>query len=139
MYSFLNMNMLLENAILQTLAYSDIFDYPLTVDELHRFLVVSASRSEIEQCAARMAGVSFKTGYYFLASRDEIVELRLRREALSRKVFNRATIYGRILGALPFVRMVTLTGSLAMLNLSKNPDMDYMIVAKHGRVWLARA
>jgi hypothetical protein len=86
-----------------------------------------------------MAGVSLKTGYYFLASRDEIVELRMRREAASRKVFNLAMAYGRILGALPFVRMVALTGSLAMLNLSKNPDMDYMIVAKHGRVWTARA
>jgi hypothetical protein len=34
---------------------------------------------------------------------------------------------------------VALTGSLAMLNLSKNPDMDYMLVTTHGRVWTARA
>jgi hypothetical protein len=47
--------------------------------------------------------------------------------------------YGRILGALPFVRMVALTGSLALLNLSKNPDMDFMLVTRHGRVWTARA
>ncbi len=131
--------MLLENAILQTLAYSDIFDYPLTADELHRFLVASAARHDIEQCAVMMKNVSFKDGYYFLASRDEIVELRRRREAVSRKIFKRAMFYGRILGALPFVRMVALTGSLAMLNLSKNPDMDYMLVTKHGRVWTARA
>ena len=137
--SIVYFNMLLENAILQTLAYSDIFDYPLTADELHRFLVVSASRHDIEQCAAMMKDVFLKDGYYFLASRDEIVELRKRREAVSRKIFKRAMFYGRILGALPFVRMVALTGSLAMLNLSKNPDMDYMLVTKHGRVWTARA
>jgi hypothetical protein len=35
--------------------------------------------------------------------------------------------------------MVALTGSLAMLNLSKNPDMDFMLITAHGRVWTARA
>ncbi len=130
--------MLLENAILQTLAYSDIFDYPLTSCELHRFLVVPSSIQDVEQCAAGMNGVSFKDGYFYLDDRSEIVELRKGREAVSRKVYKRAMFYGRILGVLPFVRMVALTGSLAMLNLSKNPDMDFMLVAKRGRVWTAR-
>ncbi len=137
--SIVSFHMSLENAILQTLAYSDIFDYPLTIDELHRFLGAPSSMDDVEQCAAMMKDISFKDGYYFLAGRDEIVELRQSREAVSRKVFERAMFYGRILGALPFVRMVALTGSLAMLNLSKNPDMDFMLVAKHGRVWTARA
>lgn len=137
--SIVYFTMSLEKAILQTLAYSDIFDYPLTVDELHRFLVVPSSRDDVEQCAVMMDKVSFKDGYYYLTSRDEIVELRRNREIASRTVFNRAMFYGRILGALPFVRMVALTGSLAMLNLSKNPDMDFMLVAKNGRVWTARA
>jgi hypothetical protein len=86
-----------------------------------------------------MKNIDFKDGYYYLKGRTEIVDLRKRREAASRKVFKRAMFYGRILGALPFVRMVALTGSLAMLNLSKNPDMDFMLVAKMGRVWTARA
>jgi hypothetical protein len=137
--SIVYFNMSLENAILQTLAYSDIFDYPLTADELHRFLVLFASEHDIEQCAAKIKDVSLKDRYYFLAGRDEIVELRKRREAVSRKILKRAMFYGRILGALPFVRMVALTGSLAMLNLSKNPDMDFMLVTKHRRVWTARA
>ena len=132
-------HMPLQNAIIETLAYSDIFDYPLKVDELRRFLVISASLHEVEQSAAEMKDISFRDGYYYLAGRDEIVELRKHREAASQKTFKRAMFYGRILGALPFVRMVALTGSLAMLNLSKNPDMDFMLVAKHGRVWTARA
>ena len=137
--SIVSVHMPLDTAIIETLAYSDIFDYPLTADELHRFLVMSAERRDVEQCAARVKNISFKDGYFYLAGRDEIVGLRKRREITSRKIYKRAMFYGRVLGVLPFVRMVALTGSLAMLNLSKNPDMDFMLVTKHGRVWTARA
>lgn len=129
----------LESAILETLAYSDVFDYPLIIDELHRFLTVSATLEEVRNCVIDMRQVSSANGYYFLAGRSEIVNIRIQREGNSRKAFRRAMFYGCILGELPFIRMVALTGSLAMLNLSKNKDMDYMLVAKPGRVWTARA
>ena len=129
----------LEHAILAALAYSDIFDHPLTMDELHKFLVVPVTKDEITACISNLKTVRVKDGYYFLADRPEVVEIRKAREVNSRKAFKRAMFYGRILGSLPFIRMVALTGSLAMLNLSKNRDMDFMLVAKPGHVWTARA
>ena len=129
----------LKQAILETLAYSDVFDHPLTLDDLHKFLVAPASRAEIETRLSGMNDVSCREGYYFLSHQVDIIEVRKQREANSRKAFDRAIFYGRILGRLPFIRMVALTGSLAMLNLSKNRDMDFMIVAKPGHVWTARA
>ena len=129
----------LEHAILAALAYSDIFDHPLTLDELHRFLIVPAAKEEITACISSMTNVRFKDGYYFLADRPEIVVIRQVREVNSYKAYKRAMFYGRIIGSLPFIRMVALTGSLAMLNLSKNHDMDFMLVAKPGHVWTARA
>ena len=129
----------LERAIIETLAYSDIFDQPLTLDELHCYLVAPASRDEINECVINMKEIACKEGYYFLADHPEIVDIRKQREENSRKVFERAMFYGRILGRLPFIRMAALTGSLAVLNLSKNIDMDFMLVAKPGRVWIARA
>jgi hypothetical protein len=129
----------LERAILETLAYSDIFEHPLTIDELHRFLTTSATKAEVQECVVDMKDVLSEHGYYFLSNRNEIVDIRRQREANSRKAYRRAIFYGHILGRLPFIRMVALTGSLAMLNLSKDRDMDYMLVAKPGRVWTARA
>ncbi len=132
-------NSQLENAILETLAYSDVFDYPLTLDELHRFLTTPATMAEIQKCMLGMKNIAFANGYYFLAGRSEIVDIRKQREGNSRKAYHRAMFYGRILGSLPFIRMVALTGSLAMLNLSQHRDMDYLLVAKPNRVWTARA
>ncbi|NOT03939.1 MAG: hypothetical protein HOP27_05000 [Anaerolineales bacterium] len=130
---------LLKPAVLKTLVYSDIFDYPLRLDELHRYLTISASVEELTEYLDRADCVESRDGYYFLAGRSELVDIRKQRETVSRKAFIRAMFYGRILGSLPFVRMVALTGSLAMLNLSKNPDMDFMLVTAHGHVWTARA
>ena len=47
--------------------------------------------------------------------------------------------YGCMLGALPFIRMVALTGSLAVMNSAKVSDFDYMLVTTPNRVWTARA
>ncbi|MBI5934885.1 MAG: hypothetical protein HY867_14365 [Chloroflexi bacterium] len=130
----------LDVAILEALAYSDIFDYPLSLDELHRYLPVPASRADLAPALANLRGrVAERDGYYFLSNRDEIVDIRQARAAASAKPFARAMQIGRILGRLPFVRMVGLTGSLATLNLSKNPDLDFMLVASRERVWTARA
>jgi len=129
----------LQQAVLETLAYSDVFDYPLTFDELHRYLIASAPRADLAACLSDMSLVSTENGFYFLADRRETVRTRMNREQASRAAFQRACRYGAILGSLPFVRMVTLTGSLAMLNLSRDADMDYMLVTQRGRLWLARA
>lgn len=129
----------LQKAILETLAYSDVFDYPLTFDELHRYLTISAPRADLAACLDQMNLVATESGFYFLADRHSTVCTRIDREQTSRMAFQRARRYGAMLGSLPFVRMVTLTGSLAMLNLSRDADMDYMLVTQPGRLWLARA
>jgi hypothetical protein len=135
-----NKTVSIQDAVLQTLAYSDVFDYPLHLDELHRYLPVSISMVDLKLALeSRDNCIGSKSGYYFLAGREALVELRRQRNAASQRAFARATLYGRILGGLPFIRMVGLTGSLAVLNCDETADLDYMLVAAHGRVWTARA
>lgn len=130
----------LTQAILHTVTYSDIFDYPLTAREIHRYLTgVKASLEEVVWAVGE-EGVVTRTGDYFtLPGREKIVNIRMRREAHSRELMSRAIQYGRMLGTLPYVRMVALTGSLAVMNISENHDFDYMLVTQPGRLWMARA
>jgi len=134
-----NFSSSLKRAILETLAYSDVFDYPLTLDELHRYLTYPATKEEVINCLNTSLSVSPNSNFYFLPKRDALVDIRREREALSLPAFRRAILYGRILGMFPFVRMVSMTGSLAVLNLSKDADMDYMLITQLSRLWLARA
>lgn len=130
----------LGHGILEALAYSDVFEYPLRLEELHRYLPVRADVEELQAALESASNLIQSTeGYYFLAGRAGIVEIRKRREERSRKLLPRALKYGHILGSLPFARMAALTGSLAVMNVSEDADFDYMLVAAAGRVWTARA
>jgi hypothetical protein len=127
-------------AVLCTVAYADIFDYPLTLHEIHRYL--TGLSAPVEAVNDVLEGDRFfvRIGDFFtLPGREEIVSIRVQRETRSRKLMPRAIQYGRILGALPYIRMVALTGSLAVLNVSSIVDFDYMLITASGRLWTARA
>jgi len=130
----------ISQAIFDTLLYSDVFDFPLTAREIHLYLSGSAATYE-EVCLALSSDARFfRVGDYFtLSGREKIVEIREKRELRSRKLLPHALAYGRFIGSLPFIRMVALTGSLAVRNVSKEADFDYMLVTLPGRLWTARA
>ena len=130
----------ISRAVLQTVAYSDIFDYPLTAHEIHRYLTgLETSLEEVVRALGKDSFVTRTDDYFTLPGREEIVALRRQREEHSRELLPRALHYGRMLGNLPYIRMVALTGSLSVMNVSENKDFDYMLVTVQGRVWTARA
>ncbi len=130
----------ISHAVLQTLLYSDVFDYPLTVDEVHRYLSDrAATYEEVVQTLNGDSRIIRKDNYYALTGRDEIVAIRKQRQTRSKKLMPFALLYGRMVGSFPFVRMVALTGSLAVMNSTKDADLDYMVITHPGRLWTARA
>jgi len=131
----------LERAIVQTVAYADVFDYPLTADEIHRYLIgVPAGRGSIRGLlGARVPDGLSRSGRYFtLAGREASVETRKRRMTEAAEYWRKAVHYGRRMSHLPFVRMVAVTGALAMDN-NADGDIDYLIITEPGRLWLCRA
>jgi hypothetical protein len=130
-------------SVLATLIYADLFDFPLTLDEIVRYQIgTTYSRQEIAQCVAEDPGVAPITGhdgrFYYLRGREQVCVLRDVRWRRSRRVWRRARKYIRWTARLPFVRMVAVTGALSMNNLGARPDIDLLVVARAGRVWLCR-
>ena len=134
-----------DDAILHTLVYADLFDYPLTDEEIHRYLTgYPASLSLVKEHLRRNGQSSQQwaaaSRFWFLAGREHLVDLRRQRETFSQALWAKTRRFGRLIAALPFVRMVSVTGSLAMHNVT-NPqdDVDLLIVTAEDRVWLGRA
>lgn len=134
----------LERAIVRTLAYADVFDYPMTVPELHRYLIgVQTTRPQLEtalrQGGDRPRGWRVRGSYLTLPGRESVVHTRLRRTRASARLWRKARRYGQRIASLPFVRMVAVTGALAMDNADPGEDIDYLVLTRQGRVWLCRA
>ncbi len=74
-----------------------------------------------------------------MTDRENLAALRQARAAPAARLWQDARKYGNLIAHLPFVRMVAVTGALAMDNVEADDDIDYLIVTAPGRVWLARA
>ncbi|MCB9436239.1 MAG: hypothetical protein H6673_04500 [Anaerolineales bacterium] len=139
----------LERAIVRTLFYGDVFSFPMTAAEIHYYLIeVRATAAEVQQTLAQPSPdlaqwlIREQVGSltcYAIVGRGSIFEARRQREVASQHLWRQARRYGVWLGYLPFVQMVALTGALAVRNAgSTDDDLDYLLVVREGRVWLAR-
>jgi hypothetical protein len=136
----------LEIAILRTVLYADVFNFPMTAAEIQHFLIsdrpttcAQIERALQDSSLLRQHLIQSR-GYVALAGRSELIDERIQREQASDYLWPLAMRYGTWLGCLPFVRMVALTGALAMRNAAaRTDDLDYLIVTAPHRVWLARA
>ncbi len=136
----------LEAAILRTVLYADVFNFPLKLEEIHHFLISNESVSITEIAQSLKQSVRLKQklqiigDYVVYGGHTELIQIREKREAASQQLWPQALYWGRWLAALPFVRMVALTGALAVRNAADDDDdLDYMLVTSPHRVWLARA
>lgn len=117
---------------LATLSYHDIFDYPLTKQDLHKW-----------QCKHRFSyskklQASSNKKYYFLKGRERIVSQRIKREKYSQSKLKIAHKAAKILGKIPTIKMIGITGSVAMLNAKKGSDIDLLIVTGKDWLWTTR-
>lgn len=132
----------LNSAILRTVAYADVFDYSLTVGEIQRYLI--ERRADLPEVEASLDGLTSgrlvrSGGYYTLPGREQLVPLRRERGWVAVRLWPKALRYGRAIAGLPYVRMVALTGALAVDNVVSGADLDFLVVTAPGRLWLCRA
>ncbi len=133
-----------DEAILRTLLYADVFDYPLTPAEIHHYLIATPATPESVQSALDGSPwlarhVTRVNGYVTVRDREANCSVRDERRRQSARLWPVARRWGYLIGCLPFVRMVAVTGALAVDNAPAGDDIDYLIVTAPGRAWLTRA
>jgi hypothetical protein len=129
-----------ERAILRTVVYSALFEYPLTLDELWQGLLESRQdRSELMSTyrGSRFlqSRIDYREGFFFLAGQGELIALRRERERTSRARLRAFEPILRLICMIPHTRLVALSGSAAHLNMDEDSDFDLFIVTRGARVW----
>ena len=113
-----------------TAAYADIFDFPLAREELVRWMI-KAHRPNLTK-------LQQKDGYYFLKGREGIVSLRKKRSIWQPDKWDIARRAAKVLSSIPMVRLVGVTGGLAMNNADQADDIDLFIVVADRWLWTTR-
>ena len=112
--------------------YHDIFDYPLSFADLIKWNAITKPAESLEISVRGM------NGYYFLRGRERLVYKRIFRNRISAKKLEIAKKASKILSLVPSIKMIAVTGSLAMGNSKDESDIDLLIIAKKGTLWTSR-
>lgn len=144
----------LSKRILTTVTYYDVMDYPLTSFEIWKYLTgIKSAEYQIQteeedfsllNILKELEGDKLKKfiseyrGYYFLKGRQELVEKRIERNKISESKYRILLRVARWLRWVPFVRMVAVTGRMAMKNAARVSDLDLLIVLKRGKIFTGR-
>ncbi len=131
-----------EKSILRVLAYFDMFHYPLTNTDIHLFLDQPTSTGEIQTVLNKLTakkGIYSLGGFYSLQNEPSLAERRINGTQRAERLLPVAYRIGRLLGKFPFVRGVGISGSLSKNFADEHADIDFFIITKANRLWIARS
>lgn len=132
-----------KQAVLTTILYSDLFDFPLSPEELYRYLIAkqTVKRSDFAKALLQLEKekrIVLKNGYYCLVGRGSIIPKRtqnLREVERKLRIAKHAAYY---LSYIPTIQFIGISGGLSVGNVTKNDDIDFFIIARAGTVYVTR-
>jgi hypothetical protein len=127
--------------ILKVLAYFDIFQYPLTQNDIHQFLNAQVDPEILPAILAKL--VEEKTIYQLdeFYSLQNDMDLAVKRRTGNEKaagLLKKAARIGKLLSKFPYVRGIGVSGSLSKNYADEKADIDFFIITKANRLWIAR-
>src|SRR5574338_596916 len=132
----------LSKSIIKTLAYYDIFEYPLTANEIYQNLGInSVSYSDVytEIQILQSKGLVYKNkDFYLLSNNDYFINRRIAGNNLAEKKLASAYKMTKLIAKFPYVRAILLSGSISKGYMEKDSDVDYFIITNPNRLWVAR-
>lgn len=127
------------NALTATLIYSDIFNFPLTEEEILKyFLYEKMNQKNLSSLLKNNNNIEYKNGFYFLKGKDHLVTLREKRRKISEKKLVTAQRVIHVLSFLPTIQLIGISGSVAVQNAKESDDIDLFIITQPGCLWTTR-
>lgn len=133
----------LEQAILKTLTYRAIFNYPMTLYQLCYFLNTKEDKTlKIEKVKNTLEKLQEKglvrtTNNKFTLNYVKTVNVEKRAER-AEKLLRETNTIKLYLQKIPWIKFVGITGSVAAFNVTEENDIDIFIITQKNRAWITR-
>jgi hypothetical protein len=129
-----------EIAILRSVLYASLFEYPLTLPEVRQSLLErvqdeSAILRTYRASSRLQRHVEYRDGFFFPRGRAAWIPERRRRRTISLSLLDRNRRMLKLICAIPFVRLVALSGSVASLNADRGADVDLFVMTRGRHAW----
>jgi hypothetical protein len=132
----------LRTNIIKTLAYFDIFHYPLTLTEIIQFLNYKVTSVEIVrehlQYLVDSQIIHRYSNFYSLRDDQALSKKRSEANREADKWMPIAQKKAKLIFRFPFVRAVMASGSLSKHCMDENSDLDFFVVTAKNRLWITR-
>lgn len=134
----------LEAAIVRTVAWFSLFDYPLTAFEIWKWLGSKSAFSEVEgalRTSVWLRGrLEAKDGFFVLGGRsaETLIAICQERFLDAARKFKKLRWAVRYFSLFPFVRAVFACNTMAWRHTAPESDIDLFIVVAPGTIWLSR-
>ncbi|HEY8933564.1 MAG TPA: hypothetical protein VIM65_00015 [Cyclobacteriaceae bacterium] len=131
-----------EEHIIRTLIYYDIFNYPLTSEEIFRFL--GTDHNDVQTVTQKLFHLAderriYQFGEFFsIQNNESLVARRIKGNTEAKRLLTLAQKQALFIAKFPFVRAVMGSGSLSKNYMDEDSDLDFFIVTEPGRLWIAR-
>lgn len=120
-----------------TILYADVFDWPLTRDELILWGIQTQSKTFRipSTIAVRRSPYGM---FYLLAHRNNFVDARQTKEVNANQKWKIARRVATFMQIIPTLKLVGVTGGLSRNNVKEEDDIDLFCITKSGTVWISR-
>lgn len=131
-----------QEKILAALAYFDLFNYPLSCEEIYLFMQMRCEPEQMQVGLAHLVQLNIVFpigGYYALKNEDSMVQRRENGGDLASKLLKKAESISNFIIKFPYVRGIAVSGSLSKKFADKDSDIDFFIITAANRLWIARS
>jgi len=126
--------------VLKTILYFSIFKHPITKKEVIDFCTTD-NRHDLDQQLEYLTqeGVIYKLDDYYASNNDlSLVKRRLNGKEMAKNIMPKAKRAARLIAKFPYIESVSLSGALSKGYFDENGDIDFFIITKPNRLWIAR-
>jgi len=131
-----------EKSILKTIAWFDIFDFPLTAWEIYKYNFQTLNFEKIKETLEKSEElkkiIGYKHGFYFLKGKNDLVEIRKKRYLIAEKKYKKLLKIAKILALIPFIKAIAVSDGLSYNNSKEEDDIDLFIITSKNRIWMVR-
>jgi len=132
----------LAKSIIKTLAYYDIFNYPLTKEEIYIYSNINGDTktSVLEELEVLVSsGIIYNNDKFYSINHNlHLTPKRIEGNKRAIKKMNTAKLFSKLISHFPYVRGVLLSGSISKGYMDEKADIDYFIITAPNRLWITR-